>query len=155
MTKELIELLHNFPEINPANCTDDDVSALNAWGISANTAIEALQAENERTKSAIKTLEHLGYTNHGGGVWKPPLGKAPNFDLIDSIRAERDALAAKLVPLEADAERYRWLRDPGALPAGCVDDYPLAVFARKNDTLYEQDLDCAIDAAKGGQHEDA
>jgi hypothetical protein len=28
-------------------------------------------------QSAFRTLEHLGYTNHGGEYWKPPIGKAP------------------------------------------------------------------------------
>jgi hypothetical protein len=27
--------------------------------------------------AAMKTLEHLGYTYHGGEHWKPPLGAAP------------------------------------------------------------------------------
>lgn len=26
-------------------------------------------------KAAVKTLKHLGYTYHGGELWKPPLGK--------------------------------------------------------------------------------
>lgn len=38
-----------------------------------------VQAEGYSTKpqeqAAIKTLEHLGYTYHGGELWKPPLGK--------------------------------------------------------------------------------
>lgn len=42
------KLMDEFPEINPANYGDDEVNALNAWGIAAHTAIEALQAENER-----------------------------------------------------------------------------------------------------------
>ena len=40
--------------------------------------------------SAAKTLENLGYSYNGGDLWKPPLGKPPNFSLIDywRIRAE-------------------------------------------------------------------
>jgi hypothetical protein len=34
--------------------------------------------------AAIKTLEHLGYTYHGGELWKPPLGK-PRPSLPDEI----------------------------------------------------------------------
>ena len=31
--------------------------------------------DRELLESAVKTLEHLGYTYHGGEFWKPPLGK--------------------------------------------------------------------------------
>lgn len=54
-----------------------------------------LRADAKRAESAIKTLEQLGYANEGGELWKPPLGKTPDFNLIDSLMA--------------DAERYRWL----------------------------------------------
>lgn len=29
--------------------------------------------------SAIKTLDKLGYTYHGGELWKPPIGDTPEF----------------------------------------------------------------------------
>lgn len=96
MTKELIERLLEIPV---------NVQDWKAIG-EIKDAIESLQVENERAKSAIKTLEQLGYTNHGGEFWKPPIGKAPDFDLIDSIRAERDALAAKL---EAVGSKEPWM----------------------------------------------
>jgi hypothetical protein len=32
-------------------------------------------AQPEEHDAAIKTLEHLKYTYHGGEYWKPPLGK--------------------------------------------------------------------------------
>ena len=48
------KLLSDFPEINPANYGDDEVNALNAWGIAAHTAIEALQA---KLGDAIEQLE--------------------------------------------------------------------------------------------------
>ena len=35
----------------------------------------------DRSKdAAVKTLERLGYTYHGGEEWKPPLGKQEFFD---------------------------------------------------------------------------
>jgi hypothetical protein len=34
--------------------------------------------------SAIETLKRLGYTYHGGELWKPPLGK-PRPSLPDAI----------------------------------------------------------------------
>ena len=36
-------------------------------------------------EAAVKTLENKGYTYHGGEIWKPPLGKPPNFKLIYRI----------------------------------------------------------------------
>lgn len=33
--------------------------------------------------AAVRTLEGKGYTYGGGQLWKPPLGKKPDFDLID------------------------------------------------------------------------
>lgn len=42
--------------------------------------------------AAVRTLEALGYTYHGSEQWKPPIGKAPDFDLIDRLKAENEAL---------------------------------------------------------------
>ena len=53
-------------------------------------------SEQSAYKAAIATLEHLGYTYHGGEMWKPPLGPAPNFSLIDQLHAEIDALKEQL-----------------------------------------------------------
>lgn len=37
--------------------------------------------EQQRSaRSAIKTLQHLGYTDCGGELWKPPILKPPIFD---------------------------------------------------------------------------
>ncbi len=36
---------------------------------------EALAQPVQEHDAAIKTLEHLKYTYHGGPYWKPPLGK--------------------------------------------------------------------------------
>jgi hypothetical protein len=38
--------------------------------------------------AAIATLKSLGYTHNGGTHWKPPVGQKPDFDLIDSLRAQ-------------------------------------------------------------------
>lgn len=37
--------------------------------------------------AAEQTLLNLGYTYQGGQLWKPPLGKAPDFDRNDSNAA--------------------------------------------------------------------
>lgn len=47
--------------------------------------------------AAIKTLQALGYTHSGGELWKPPIGQAPNFDLIDNLRTRIARLEAELV----------------------------------------------------------
>jgi len=48
--------------------------------------------------AAVQTLQRLGYTWRGGELWAPPIGKRPDFNLIDRLKAERDdarsALAA-------------------------------------------------------------
>jgi len=48
------------------------------------------------SEAAITTLQGLGYAYNGGQQWKPPLGKKPDFDQIDILRAERDALQLRL-----------------------------------------------------------
>jgi hypothetical protein len=138
----LIELMQDFPEINPANYGDDDVNALNAWGIDAHKAIEALQAENERLKGVDRDAKLSAVMFRKDRMaWE----------------AERDTLAAKLAAVEADAERLDWLQAQGFAGLGWV--------ARNSTTgrgyrLHQDAAGCvrardAIDAAKGGQHEDA
>lgn len=45
--------------------------------------------------AAVSTLEHLGYTYCDGEQWKPPLGKAPDFWLIDTLRTRIAELEAE------------------------------------------------------------
>lgn len=52
----LIEMMQDFPEINPANYGDDEVNALNAWGIAAHKAIEALQADYNAKCSELELV---------------------------------------------------------------------------------------------------
>jgi hypothetical protein len=69
---------------------------------------EALQrAANDATnvlrqRAAVRTLERLKYTWHGGVEWKPPLGNAPAWvlDEEERQRQERERLHA---PTRADA----------------------------------------------------
>lgn len=84
-----------------------------------------LIAEVERLQAAKATLERLGYTDNGGQLWKPPIGKKPDFDLIDQLKAENfdlhatlqaakgeiERLKAENESLRKDAERYLFLRD--------------------------------------------
>ncbi|MFL3604255.1 hypothetical protein ACJU4I_10805 [Pseudomonas aeruginosa] len=80
--------------------------------------IKAVREEREREEqeqksrwrslelSAVRTLEALGYTYHGGEQWKPPIGKAPDFDLIDSLRAEVERLRADTSSMRGSLNAY-------------------------------------------------
>lgn len=103
----------------------------------------ALAAQAERHAAALRTLENLGYTNAGGLFWKPPIGKAPNFDLIDALRAEVEAL-------RADALRYRHLK---AHNVSENDDGEKCVYFWCDFEHYD-DVDAAIDAAMGAARGD-
>lgn len=75
--QELMKRLEKYERDDPADVV---------W--EAADALQQQAAEIERQRSAVHTLEKLGYTNCGGELWKPPIGKAPDFNLIDSLRAE-------------------------------------------------------------------
>lgn len=66
--------------------------------------VEAQAKQIEALQSAEKTLLQLGYTNEGGEYWRPPIGKAPDFDLVDVWRTKAEAL-------QADAERFNFAID--------------------------------------------
>ena len=57
--------------------------------------MDTLRAE---LSAAQKTLEGLGYTYHGGELWKPPLGRAPGFALVDRLNAKLEAAKEALTP---------------------------------------------------------
>lgn len=49
--------------------------------------------------SAVATLKGMGYTYGGGMLWRPPLGQAPRFDMLDALHvklARRDALLSDI-----------------------------------------------------------
>lgn len=50
-----------------------------------------------RIDAAVATLEALGYTHEGGNLWKPPLGKAPDFNLLDTLHARIASLEGQLI----------------------------------------------------------
>lgn len=60
----------------------------------SNLAKLKMRQEDARS-AAVRTLEALGYTYNGAELWKPPMGNSPDFDLIDSLRAEVERLQAK------------------------------------------------------------
>lgn len=96
--------------------------------ILTNAAIKAVNdaAARTRERSAVKTLEALGYTYHGGEQWKPPLGKAPDYITAEPLPFDleaakagapimtRDGRPAVFVAHDAGAdERYRVLARVG------------------------------------------
>jgi len=54
--------------------------------------LDALEAAEARVERAERTLKGIGYTDEGGELWKPPLGKKPNVDLVKSFaeKAEKN-----------------------------------------------------------------
>jgi hypothetical protein len=56
-------------------------------------ATKPLHAEIEQLKKdrdkAIRTLQIGGYTDFGGELWKPPLGKAPDFEKVDATTLDQ------------------------------------------------------------------
>ena len=42
-------------------------------------ALDATANAPDESEAAIKTLANLGYTYHGGELWKPPIGKPPEY----------------------------------------------------------------------------
>lgn len=76
----------------------------------ARTAEEKLRAEQMTeqhrmqcniSKSAVATLVGLGYTDRGGEQWAPPIGKAPDFNLLDAANARIADLEAQLSAIGA------------------------------------------------------
>lgn len=52
--------------------------------------------EASSADAAIKTLQHLGYTYHGGELWKPPLGNKTPDDTearVQRVMAAADGYA--------------------------------------------------------------
>ena len=82
-----------------------DVGGAFASAFAAGFNLASSQAAQREATAAIKTLQNLGYTYHDAELWKPPIGKVPDFDLVDSLRnriseleASQAAPAAVAVP---------------------------------------------------------
>jgi hypothetical protein len=109
----LIERLANFPEINPANYTDDDVNALNAWGIAAHTAIEALQDRIESNNAlCIKRVAEVTREREALQAEVERLQREVvnrNQRALDGDKAllVRDAEFARNEELQAEVERLK------------------------------------------------
>ena len=82
-----------------------DVGGAFASAFAAGFNLASSQAAQREATAAIKTLQNLGYTYNDAELWKPPIGKVPDFDLVDSLRnriseleASQAAPAAVAVP---------------------------------------------------------
>lgn len=76
-TVEYADSMNGYPSAEP--CPD-----CNGTGI-AGVALPAARG------AAVATLERLGYTYHGGELWKPPLGKRPAW--LDAADGEAEYLS--------------------------------------------------------------
>jgi hypothetical protein len=137
MTQELIELRKLASLVHSGCCKAIDVVDYRertnpAAVISLLDQIQSLQAEvnaaNSACESAIKRAE--------------------------AMEAERDALAAKLATVEADAERLDYLQE-GVTVELLYSRIAPKFRVGKHIAGTSHDIRAAIDAAKGGQHEDA
>lgn len=63
-------------------------------------AQEPEQQPDAPAKAAIATLTSLGYTWIGGEQWKPPIGKAPDFNLLDAKNARIAELESQLAAVQ-------------------------------------------------------
>jgi TolA-binding protein len=107
-----------------------------------------VQAENERLCSGLSECrDAFPIPERGSEIerdWMAAMGEPEAVS--DYVKAAANALAAKLVTAEADAERYRWLT---SLKNGGVFHPAFAMCG--NGWREKCGYDAAIDAAKGGQ----
>ncbi|WP_247842552.1 hypothetical protein [Pseudomonas sp. MWU12-3103b] len=83
------------------------------------------QLDSDSAAAALRTLIGMGYSYNGGQLWKPPLGKAPDFNLVgglrtriadlESGRSEPVLIQAVAVTRDDDDEglRLEWLLEGG------------------------------------------
>lgn len=165
-TEDLMKLMGDFPEINPSNYGDDDVNALNAWGIAAHTALEALGREVEQWKvdfnevlierdqaraqlAALQVDDELpepavgfDYDYYEGLIrYEAPVPRfcETSYYTADQLRQAQAMVRAKMVPLEKDAARYLHICEQDFKDRQWVDGF--AEFKKARDTT--------IDAAMG------
>ena len=82
---------------------------------SVDKAVNRMAQPVHKHDAAIKTLEHLKYTYHGGEYWKPPLGKVKVL-----AQPAQEPVATVIEELEHDGQgwcsKVRWLYNP--VPVG-------------------------------------
>lgn len=75
-----------FTDVEAARITDLMCAKTPVYTLGAVAAAQA----------AIETLAAKGYTYNGAELWKPPVGVAPNFNLIDALRTELELVKKQL-----------------------------------------------------------
>lgn len=85
-------------------------------------ATTLIQFDRERL-AAVRTLQSLGYTYHGGEGWKPPLGPPPH-----PILKRIDDLEARLAEYRA---LYRWFGQDGMTDGRFVAEFERIYLADK------------------------
>ncbi len=60
-----------------------------------------------RSFAAVRTLERMNYTYHGGDQWKPPLGPSPNFTIIAQKEKTIESLRATNTELHKNIDTLR------------------------------------------------
>lgn len=117
------DALGPLPELNMSNYNEDDVSALNEWGVQAAARIEALVAERD----ALVREQ---------GDW---------YDKLQVADAHAEAAERELAEAHRDAERYRYLR----ADAEGIEFRDKSDNSWRADCPAGDDLDAAIDIARG------
>lgn len=56
--------------------------------------------------AAIRTLRGMGYYWNGGMQWRPTIGEKPNFDLIDLLRNQNDAILQAIADPENQPSQF-------------------------------------------------
>jgi hypothetical protein len=74
---------------------------------------KAWQHQQKRIDALKKQMVRAGFTDNGGYLLKPPIGKAPNFELLDAKQRQIDAvqvLATEWAAADADNDKARTLK---------------------------------------------
>lgn len=74
MSEKMREALIAYIEAGVGNSTDYEKQA-----DALRLAVEALAEQPAISCAAIRTLQHFGYSYHGGALWKPPIGERPTW----------------------------------------------------------------------------
>lgn len=69
-----------MPQIKWANEFNPEITPIGSMLYTHADAGEAV--------AAVLTLQGQGYTYHGSQLWRPPIGRKPDFELIDTLRAQ-------------------------------------------------------------------
>jgi len=86
-----------------------------------NTLQKSLYAANNRADRAEKSLQHYGYTDNGDELWKPPIGKMPDFDEIDKWRNLAEKLENAIKGKCVYCLYYGTYLADGIFPAKCIE----------------------------------